>query len=142
MGFGPGRDKGAVGLTAVIVRALYLCAVRTHLAVIVDQGGNCFKLEVDVASFDRSGNVRFAARPGIFAGQILAILPEDECGCSSLALVVKLRSPGTGNVGGGVRQKWQGEKKREHEYLSHARDSSIVELRPHREKVRKTSIVS
>src|SRR5712691_12878563 len=112
-GFLLGGDKGAAGLAAVIAGAFDLFAVLIHFSGVVDLRPRGFEVYGDIAALDRAGDGGVAQRAGVGAGELLALLLEDEGGSAGLLAQDNLAVPRAGEINGGENRG--GQERHNHE---------------------------
>src|SRR2546427_2719719 len=126
LGFFLGGDKGTAGLAAIIAGAFDLFAVLIHFSAVVNLRARGFEVYGDIAALDRAGDGGVAQRAGVGAGELLALLLENEGGGAGLLAQDDLAVPRAGEINGGGNRggKERDDHQKEDGCSFHARENS------------------
>src|SRR5437016_11010601 len=95
-----GCGEGAAGLAAIVNRAFDLVTALVKFSFVMDRRPGCVEVDGDLVSLDRALDRGLAQRSRVGAGQLVAILLQDERRCSALVAQLDRGIPGTGQISG------------------------------------------
>src|SRR5713101_3580212 len=126
LGFFLGGHKSAAGLASVIAGTFDLLAVLIHFSGVVNLRARGFEVYGDIAALDRAGDGRVAQCAGVGAGELLALLLEDEGRGAGLFAQDDLAVPRAGEINGGENRGGQERHNHEEEYgcFFHGRENN------------------